>query len=307
MANILTRHGDLLKEGERMSSAIAANEADLPHLQLPGEKMEAMMEEMRELIIRQGVLTGEKQTVSSRIQDLFSNGSRLLTFLRKGVQDVYGIRAEKLAEFGVTPFRGRTRRTPEPEPLPTPPPPVIEYSSAGGGTSHPPPFSALPARLLPPQKDLPVASRTFFCFRRIFRWFPGFPFALQESSGGLQNFLLLRKSLPVASRTSFCFGRVFRRLPELPFASEESSGGFQSFLLPRRIFRWLPELPFAPAESSRGFKTSFCFGRISLLGDEIGRYAPSPQRAVCYADSMSVRGKSPPTKRRECPASLAVA
>jgi hypothetical protein len=126
MANILTRQGDFLKEGARMSSALAANEADLPHLQLPGQKMEGMVEEMRQLIVRQAVLIAEKQEVSSRIQDLFSNGSRLLTFLRKGVQDAYGIRAEKLAEFGLTPFRGRTRRTPAPEPLPPSPPPVIE-------------------------------------------------------------------------------------------------------------------------------------------------------------------------------------
>ena len=40
MPNILSRQGDLLKEGERLSTALAANEADLPYMQAPREKME---------------------------------------------------------------------------------------------------------------------------------------------------------------------------------------------------------------------------------------------------------------------------
>ena len=131
MAIVLTRQGDLLKEGERLSKAILANVADLPHLQAPAEKMESLIEEMGEIIIQQGVLNAEKQEASRRIQEIFANGAKLLTFMRKGVQEAYGSRSEKLAEFGLKPYRGRPRRTPSPEPLPTsvetpPAPPVTE-------------------------------------------------------------------------------------------------------------------------------------------------------------------------------------
>lgn len=126
MANILSRQGDLLKEGERLAAALAANEASLPHLQISREKLEGIVEEMRELLVRQAVLVAEKQEASGRLYELFANGTKLITFLRKGVQEAYGTRSEKLAEFGLKPFRGRPRRLAAPEPLPTPPPPVIE-------------------------------------------------------------------------------------------------------------------------------------------------------------------------------------
>jgi hypothetical protein len=41
--------------------------------------------------------------------------------LRQGVKQHYGIRSEKLAEFGLQPFRGRKTKT-EPEPKPETPP-----------------------------------------------------------------------------------------------------------------------------------------------------------------------------------------
>jgi hypothetical protein len=51
------------------------------------------------------------------------------------VKQHYGIRSEKLAEFGVKPFRGRKRaEKPEPTPTPTPvPSPPPKASMAPGG------------------------------------------------------------------------------------------------------------------------------------------------------------------------------
>ncbi|HEX2222988.1 MAG TPA: hypothetical protein VHN15_02150 [Thermoanaerobaculia bacterium] len=131
MATILSRQGDLLKQGQVLAEAILANEADLAHLQAPAEKMQSMMEEMKEILLRQGVLNAEKQEASRRVQEIFANGAKLLTFLRKGVLEHYGSSAEKLAEFGLKVYRGRPRRTASPEPSPNPggtptTPPVIE-------------------------------------------------------------------------------------------------------------------------------------------------------------------------------------
>lgn len=130
MATVMTRQGDLFKQGKVLADAILANAADLPHLQAPAEKMQSMMQEMQEVLVRQGVLSGEKQEASRRIQELFANGAKLLTFMRKGIREHYGSSTEKLAEFGLKVYRGRPRRT-APEPLPNPgetptDPPVIE-------------------------------------------------------------------------------------------------------------------------------------------------------------------------------------
>jgi hypothetical protein len=55
---------------------------------------------------------------------------RLVTVLRLTLKHFYGIRSEKLTEFGIQPFRGRSRRTakglPPPKPAGPPGPPSSE-------------------------------------------------------------------------------------------------------------------------------------------------------------------------------------
>ena len=48
-------------------------------------------------------------------QSLLTEAERLITVLLLAVKQHYGIRSEKLAEFGIQPFRGR-RRKEEPTP-----------------------------------------------------------------------------------------------------------------------------------------------------------------------------------------------
>jgi hypothetical protein len=55
---------------------------------------------------------------------MVSDGQRLATMLRQGLKQYYGIRSEKLTEFGLNSFRGRAGRK-EPD-NPTPPPPPVE-------------------------------------------------------------------------------------------------------------------------------------------------------------------------------------
>jgi hypothetical protein len=42
-------------------------------------------------------------------------GGRVATVLRQSLKAHYGVRSEKLAEFGVKPFRGRTRKAKPPQ------------------------------------------------------------------------------------------------------------------------------------------------------------------------------------------------
>lgn len=129
MANSVSTQADIVKEGRRLIGALAANEVDLPHMELPRQRLQGLVDAVDELIIRQGALTAEKQDVTRQLQGAVLSGRALIAFVRKGVQELYGTRSEKLAEFGLQPFRGRPRRelTPVLPPTPpTPPTPVIE-------------------------------------------------------------------------------------------------------------------------------------------------------------------------------------
>jgi hypothetical protein len=113
---------ELLKEGDSLFTALSANQADLNHLNGSREKLEGMLEQMREALAQQSALTASKQEVSKQVEQLFRNGAKLITFLRKGVAEHYGSENEKVVEFGLQPFRGRRRLV---APV-TPPPPAVE-------------------------------------------------------------------------------------------------------------------------------------------------------------------------------------
>ena len=51
-----------------------------------------------------------KQELSQQLKTLVVEGDRVATLLRSAVKQHFGVRAEKLTEFGVQPFRGRTRK-----------------------------------------------------------------------------------------------------------------------------------------------------------------------------------------------------
>jgi hypothetical protein len=63
--------------------------------------------------------------MTRQLQEALVEGQRLATVLRLAIKEHYGIRSEKLAEFGLQPVRGRPRKAkpaaPEP-PAPAPQP-----------------------------------------------------------------------------------------------------------------------------------------------------------------------------------------
>ena len=112
---------ELLKEGDSLFTALSANQADLNHLSGSRDKLESLLLQMREALTEQSALTASKQEVSKQVEQLFRNGAKLITFLRKGVIEHYGSESEKMVEFGLKPFRGRRRPT-----APETPPPAVE-------------------------------------------------------------------------------------------------------------------------------------------------------------------------------------
>src|SRR6185295_13427538 len=73
-------------------------------------KMEQILLVTRQVTQEQAGLIASKQDASRRLLRLIGDGQRMVTAVRKMLKAHYGLDAEKLAEFGIQPFRGRSRR-----------------------------------------------------------------------------------------------------------------------------------------------------------------------------------------------------
>jgi hypothetical protein len=105
---------------QRFRDALRTNRELLPHLEGSFTQYDAMVTGALELANRQGVLTAEKQETSKQLTNALDEAERLATVLRLAIKQHFGIRAEKLAEFDLQPFRGRKRSAPLPAPPPVP-------------------------------------------------------------------------------------------------------------------------------------------------------------------------------------------
>ena len=103
------RYAVILQKLELRSKALAANLKDIRHLADPLAKLDGMLKLLRQLLAEQSRLTARRQEISRRIEDLAINAQKLLTFVDVGVREHYGNRSEKLAEYGLQPFRSKPR------------------------------------------------------------------------------------------------------------------------------------------------------------------------------------------------------
>ena len=113
----------------RFSAALAANSSELAHLEGMRTRFEKLVSEAQTIAQQQAALVASKQEASKRLQNLLSEGLRSATGIERMLQEFYGSRAEKLAEFGLQPFRGRTRRSKEQPETPEPSPPEEKSAS----------------------------------------------------------------------------------------------------------------------------------------------------------------------------------
>jgi len=104
----------------RISATVRANSAALPHLETSVARLEVLLAQGVDLTKEQAVFRASKQEKTQQLQAVLAEGSRLATLLRNAVKQHYGPTSEKLAEFGLQPFRGRKAK-PAPEPEPEPP------------------------------------------------------------------------------------------------------------------------------------------------------------------------------------------
>ena len=111
---------------QRLSTAVAANSAELPHLEGARQRLAALLAEAQENAKTQAALKASKQEASKQLRTLVIESQRVANAVRALLKEHYGLRSEKLAEFGLQPFRGRTRKVKPAAPVapetPVPPP-----------------------------------------------------------------------------------------------------------------------------------------------------------------------------------------
>jgi PHD/YefM family antitoxin component YafN of YafNO toxin-antitoxin module len=121
-------YSGVLGEWRRMSNALELHAADLAHLEGSRTKLATSLDQMEQLFQQQKLRQSEKQGASKQLRQLVNDVQRLVTLLRQGVKERYGINSETLVEFGVRPFRGRTKPD-----LPTPPGVELARLTEGSG------------------------------------------------------------------------------------------------------------------------------------------------------------------------------
>lgn len=123
-----TTYLGMLGSWQKLLGAFGAN-PELAHLEVNRARLEALLARGQEAVNRQAALAAAKQETSQDLQEVIKEGERIATVLRYSIKAEYGPRAEKLAEFGLRPFRGRPRKEePSPE-VPDPAPQVSTDSS----------------------------------------------------------------------------------------------------------------------------------------------------------------------------------
>jgi len=98
----------------RLLASLFANAAELPHLEGIRLHLEQIVKATLAADLERTALIAlieSRQDACQRLQRLLGDSERMATAVRKMLTAHYGLGSEKLAEFGVQPFRGRTRRT----------------------------------------------------------------------------------------------------------------------------------------------------------------------------------------------------
>ena len=132
MAHETTQAGKLGRL-TRLNSTMAANAAETPHLDGVRGRLRPILTEAAEVAKQQASLTAGKQEMSKRLATLLIEGERVAAAIEKLLKEHHGVRSEKLAQYGLRPFRGLVRKakptSPEPPETPEPTPTPISLPS----------------------------------------------------------------------------------------------------------------------------------------------------------------------------------
>jgi hypothetical protein len=97
----------------RLRATLAANAAEIPHLDGPRSRFEEILTAAEEVAKQQAAFIANKQEATRKLNSLLREGERVAEGIRKFLREHYGVSSEKLSEFGLKPFRGRRKPSTE--------------------------------------------------------------------------------------------------------------------------------------------------------------------------------------------------
>jgi hypothetical protein len=124
-----TRYTGILGDLQRLMATLEANKEELPQLEPFRLKLASILAQALAVSQQQAALKATKQEASKQTRRLLTEGQRLANVVRTVVKEHYGPREEKIAEFGLQPFRGRKAKPATADPAPTPAPPAVPVQS----------------------------------------------------------------------------------------------------------------------------------------------------------------------------------
>ena len=119
-----TTYSGTLGDVQRFQTSLEGSVSEIPHLEAGRVVLGERLSQAQDLARQHAAVTATKQDLSQQLRTAIIDVRLLATVLRKGVKQHFGSRSEKMAEFGLQPFRGRkskTASTPAPETPPVSP------------------------------------------------------------------------------------------------------------------------------------------------------------------------------------------
>ena len=105
----------------QMAVTVDVNKVDLAHLEPQRARLAVVSESAKATKVKQEALKAQVQQTTRDLEGLMKEGRDLFSRLRFGVRTQYGLKSEKLTEFGMKPRRKQQKKaTPEPVAQPTP-------------------------------------------------------------------------------------------------------------------------------------------------------------------------------------------
>jgi hypothetical protein len=118
-----TSQADFFTEADGLLVSVAANAADLAHLEGNRTQLATALEGAKGASIRQAAFKAQFQQATRDLEGFLAELKEQATRMRNGIRHQYGLKGEKLAEFGLQPRRKQQRsKAKEPGPAPTPTP-----------------------------------------------------------------------------------------------------------------------------------------------------------------------------------------
>ena len=108
-----TTYRGMWGDWQSLAAKLEANKEELSQLEPFRIKLLAILSQAYEINQRQDAMRASKQEASKQLRQLALEGNRLASLARMGIKEHYGNREEKIAEFGLQPFRGRKAKPPE--------------------------------------------------------------------------------------------------------------------------------------------------------------------------------------------------